>query len=120
MEKEYNEDNWTWHRYDHLDEIDFKEAGDYKDALQTWAKNTSENKTNVMEINTCIRNKEFISGSLIYQQTTKEQHENSLFHYFLTRDFLLTVDFDSTVIKSDESMLLKKWIIRTMPLMDFL
>ncbi|MBG9543847.1 Mg2+ transporter protein, CorA-like protein [Cytobacillus firmus] len=108
MEKEYSEDNWTWHRYDHLDEIDFNDAGDYKEALQAWAKNTSENKTNVMEIDTSVRNKEILSGSLIYQQTTKEQHENSLFHYFLTRDFLLTVDFDSNVIQSDESLLLKK------------
>lgn len=119
MEKEYNEDNWKWHRYDHLEEIDYQVAGDYKDVLKEWAKNTSENKTNVMKIDTSVRGKEFISGSLIYQQKTKEQHENSLFHYFLTRDFLITVSFDSSVIQSDDSLLLKKWIIPIMLLMDF-
>lgn len=119
MEKEYSEDNWKWYRYDHLDEIEFNEAADYKGALQEWARNTTENKTNVMEIDTSERDKEFLSGSLIYQQKVKEQHKNSVFHYFLTRDFLITVNFDSSVIQSDDSLLLKKWIILIMPLMDF-
>jgi Mg2+ and Co2+ transporter CorA len=108
MKKEYSENNWKWHRYDHLNEIDWALNPDYKDALQRWAEKTSESKTNVMEMDTTVREKEFLSGSLIYQQTTNEQEENSLFHYFLTRDFLITVNFDSSVIQSDNSLLLKK------------
>ncbi|GLB59978.1 magnesium transporter CorA family protein [Cytobacillus sp. NCCP-133] len=109
MEKEYRENNWKWYRYDHTNEIDKSFNNDYKNALLHWAKNTSDNKTNLMKMNTTLQGKEYMSGSLIYQQTIDDQNENKLFHYFLARDFLVTINFNSTVIESvDEKSLLKK------------
>lgn len=109
MEKEYRENNWKWHRYDHTDEIDKYSQDDYKEALIHWAKKTSDHKTNVMEMNTTTRGKEYISGSLIYKQTIDDQNENKLFHYFLAREFLITVNFNPSAIKSiDEKTVLKK------------
>lgn len=108
MDKEYKENNWKWYRYDHVDEIDCQLDTDYKDALLKWAEETTDSKTNVMEMDTTVRGKEYMSGSLIYRQTFSDQKENSLFHYFLTKKYLVTVNFKSSIIKINEAMLIKK------------
>jgi magnesium transporter len=109
MKYTLNDNKWTWHNFHTIDESLSLSETDFEKAIKEWRDSSSESDTNCLQMDALTPGKEHIRGSLIYQQTLEDQQDYDFFHFFLTREFLITVNFKFDVIDSvNEDLLLKQ------------
>lgn len=99
MEWTFNEERWKWLNVMEGEEVDADSYPKYQSTIKKWLENASLRESNHLHINTEVDGFESISGSLIYEQKLKEQNEYQLFHYFLTKDFIITINLNPNKIK---------------------
>lgn len=90
-----------WFDYENGDQQEIAELATNYPECEKWVENIKNRQTNLLEIDTQIRGKENIWGSLIYQQNIEEKGEKNIFHFWISRDFFVLVDFDFTILEVD-------------------
>jgi magnesium transporter len=108
MQHTFNDGKWVWNDFkeDQADEIN-KVTSQYP-TCDSWYKDLKKNRSNFLKLNTQTRGEEFIWGSLVYQQDIEEKHEKHIFHFYLSKEFFITINFDSSVLESDSMGILKQ------------
>jgi magnesium transporter len=108
MQHTFNDGKWVWNDFkeDQADEIN-KVTSQYP-TCDSWYKDLKKNRSNFLKLNTQTRGEEFIWGSLVYQQDIEEKHEKNIFHFYLSKEFFITINFDSSVLESDSLGILKQ------------
>ncbi|NKE07493.1 Mg2+ transporter protein, CorA-like protein [Bacillus selenatarsenatis] len=97
----FNDKKWTWFESGKEDQQEIKEFVSRKPSCEKWYENIEDNKSNLLELNTQERGEEYIWGSLIYQQDIEEKGEKNIFHFYISKDFFITVDFDFTILNTN-------------------
>ncbi|WP_423409283.1 magnesium transporter CorA family protein [Heyndrickxia sp. MSNUG] len=99
MEHTFNEGKWKWHDFQTGQASELNEITAKYPTCNNWYTNIKENQANFLQLNTQTRGEEYIWGSLIYRQDIEEKHEKNIFHFYISNDFFITIDFDFSVLK---------------------
>lgn len=91
--KKYHIDEWEYYAVEQLDELD-QIHSEYTQHIQKWRRQTENTNSNLLRINTSTEGKEILSGSLVYHREIDDRKSYELFHFFLTNDFLITLDYN--------------------------
>lgn len=109
MKQSFNDEKWLWYEVaedetSELEEIVSKYSGCRQLVVDIKSKNT-----NFLQLNTETHGQEYIWGSLIYRQDINIKDENSIFHFYVSKEFFLTIGFDFSLLKqSDPDAILRK------------
>ncbi|OAH63087.1 hypothetical protein AWH49_07025 [Domibacillus aminovorans] len=76
------------------DDIDAKELMKKHSTYKKWTDSVKTNKMNLLEMYTGTAEEEIIWGSLVYIQDLHEKQERRVFHFYLTRNELVTADLN--------------------------
>jgi magnesium transporter len=98
LEYTFNQEKWTWFDFDEGDEEKVKELVSQNSNCGEWFENIIDRKANLLNLNTEIRGEEYIWGSLIYQQDIEDKGEKNIFHFYIRKDYFITVNFDFSII----------------------
>ena len=101
MRNTFNEGKWIWFDYAKADSSQIEEILSKYPACENWYNSIKEKQANLLKLNTETRGEEYIWGSIIYQQDIEEKQEKNIFHFYVSRDFFITIDFDFTVLESN-------------------
>lgn len=100
MKHTFNDKKWTWFEYGKGDRQEIEALVSGGPACQKWFENIEESKSNLLELNTQKRGEEYIWGSLIYKQDIEEKNAKNIFHFYINKEFFITVDFDFTILSA--------------------
>ena len=92
---------WNWHRLGPQEKTKALELiqTHHWPECQKWFLGVPSENINCLEINVASNECEAMYGSLIYQQDAEEEHNRSVFHFYLTKDCLFTMNFDLSVFE---------------------
>ncbi|CAM4054144.1 magnesium transporter CorA family protein [Mesobacillus zeae] len=98
----FNQGKWKWYHVslDKLAEIDHlmkKHPG-----CEMWINEVEHRKSNSLRVDSRVEGGEFIWGSLVYQQDVESREDYNLFHFYLTRDFFITVDLKLPLLEKSD------------------
>ncbi|MED3780808.1 magnesium transporter CorA family protein [Heyndrickxia sporothermodurans] len=94
MKKIYSTSNWEWYRMESDNMSELKKLVDHPQYCNYWINRINNNESNYLEVSTFNPEYLYLSGSIIYLQNSKVQNENDLFHFFITKEYFITVDLD--------------------------
>lgn len=97
----FNEKKWTWFDFEKKDQQEIKELVSRAPSCDNWYENIEDSKANLLELNTQKRGEEYIWGSLIYKQDIEEKGEKNIFHFYICKDFFISVNFDFTILNTN-------------------
>ncbi|ALC83757.1 MULTISPECIES: magnesium transporter CorA family protein [Bacillus] len=94
-------EDWVWYQLINETEEEGKKLTEQFQMPQFlhWYETIDPNKRNTLHIDTALRNKEAVYGSFHYTQDLHEEADHSVFHFYVTRDHLFTVDLDMSILK---------------------
>ncbi|MFT9598881.1 magnesium transporter CorA family protein [Mesobacillus sp.] len=98
MKHTFNKENWIWFDYENGEEEKVKELVSLSPQCGEWIENIKDPKENLLKLNTEIRGEESIWGSLVYQQDIEEKGEKNIFHFYISKDSFITVDFNFSIL----------------------
>ncbi|KKB38834.1 magnesium transporter CorA family protein [Bacillus thermotolerans] len=99
MEHTFNDGKWCWHELGQFDPgKDESFMKDYK-SYDQWAEATKKNQTNTLQEDTDEKGKEALWGSLVYVQDAEEKDNKRVFHFFVTRQCLITDNLDVSMLE---------------------
>ncbi|MED4455786.1 magnesium transporter CorA family protein [Metabacillus fastidiosus] len=100
MKKYRNGENWSWYQFEKDEINDIKQliANDTCSNSE-WLKKVPKNKINLLKIEILEEGKKIVKGSLIYKQSFEDELDYEIFHFYLTKERLITVDLDLSVFK---------------------
>lgn len=78
--------------------------------VYNWLEQVQKNQTNCLRVSDLDKE---IKGSLIYKQNLNKERDYKIFHFFLTKDMLVTVDLDWTVLTQANLDQLQRQLERT-------
>lgn len=108
MQHTFNEGKWKWFEFQENQTAEINEIISKFPTCHDWYKSIEANEANYLQINTQTRGEEFIWGSLIYRQDIEKKHEKNLFHFYICKDFFVTIDFDFEVLEVNSLGILKQ------------
>jgi magnesium transporter len=95
--------NWQWFC---LKENDIEElSGILSENLnydEKWFHKYKNNTTNEITAHFVGFDERIVKGSLVYQQAIKDEMDFKILHFYLTKQFLVTVDFDVSFLKATD------------------
>jgi magnesium transporter len=100
--------NWEWFNLDN-NEIEIKEI--LKENLnydEKWIHQYQNHTTNDLTAQLVGFDEKIIQGSLVYQQGIKDELDFKIFHFYLTKQFIVTVGFDISFLKATSQQNLHK------------
>ncbi|MGG3891279.1 magnesium transporter CorA family protein [Metabacillus fastidiosus] len=100
MKKYRNGEKWSWYQFEKDEISDIKQliANDTCSNSE-WLKKVPKNKINLLKIEILEGGKKIVKGSLIYKQSFEDELDYEIFHFYLTKERLITVDLDLSVFK---------------------
>jgi magnesium transporter len=98
MRHTFNEGKWNWHDFQAGQASELNEITTKYPTCNNWYNNIKDNQANFLQLNTQTRGEEYIWGSLIYRQDIEEKHEKNIFHFYISKEFFITIDFDFSVL----------------------
>lgn len=98
MQHTFNEEKWMWHDFQVGQGYELNEIIAKYPTCNNWYNNIKDNQANFLQLNTQTRGEEYIWGSLIYRQDIEEKHEKNIFHFYISKEFFVTIDFDFSVL----------------------
>lgn len=101
MRHTFNENKWMWFDYENGDQQELRELVSNNPKYENWFENIKDRNSNLLELDTQIRGEEYIWGSLIYQQDIHDKNEKNIFHFWVSKDFFVLVDFDLSVLNAN-------------------
>ncbi|MGG3805033.1 magnesium transporter CorA family protein [Metabacillus fastidiosus] len=100
MKKYRNGENWSWYQFEKDEINDIKQLIASDTCSNTeWLKKVPKNKINLLKIEILEEGKKIVKGSLIYKQSFEDELDYEIFHFYLTKERLITVDLDLSVFK---------------------
>lgn len=108
MQHTFNEGKWKWFELQENQTAEINEIISKFPTCHDWYKSIEANKANYLQVNTQTRGEEFIWGSLIYRQDIEEKHERNVFHFYICKEFFMTIDFDFDVLDASSLGILKQ------------
>ncbi|MGG3800842.1 magnesium transporter CorA family protein [Metabacillus fastidiosus] len=100
MKKYRNGENWSWYQFEKDEINDIKQLIANDTCSNTeWLKKVPKNKINLLKIEIHEEGKKIVKGSLIYKQSFEDELDYEIFHFYLTKERLITVDLDLSVFK---------------------
>jgi magnesium transporter len=96
MEKYYRLKKWIWFQFTSDDTERIKPL---IESDNEWIKQVKDNQTNCLRIKTLVNGEKVVHGSLIYQQNFQVEHDFKIFHFYITKDRLITVNFIPSTLK---------------------
>ncbi|AQQ53368.1 magnesium transporter CorA family protein [Planococcus lenghuensis] len=114
-EHAFSDGQWKWAEIDFLTEEDElrKLTTKYK-VPNKWIKQAGYEERNTLQMNRNISQKEAIWGSLIYEVKPNDENSQKIFHFFLSRDTLITGNVDFINAKSMD----KELVLQNMETVD--
>jgi magnesium transporter len=101
--------NWQWYC------LSENEIGELNEILtenliydETWIEGFKNNKTNQLAANLTGNDERIVKGSLVYEQGFKQELDYKIFHFYLAKQFLVTVGFDFEFLKEPHQEILHK------------
>ncbi len=98
MEHVFHSSQWKWQEFEIENEAQADELARKHHTCKKWVGNIKKNNNNLLEVYTGTPGKEIIWGSLVYGQDIKKKEQTSVFHFYLTREELVTANFDYTKV----------------------
>lgn len=98
MQHTFNEGKWKWHDFQAGQDSEVNEITSKYPTCNNWYNNIKNNQANLLQLNTQTRGEEYIWGSLIYKQDIEDKHEKNIFHFYISKEFFITIDFDFSVL----------------------
>lgn len=108
MQHTFNEGKWKWYEFRENQTDEINEIITKFPTCNEWYKSIEANEANYLRLNAQTRGEEYIWGSLIYRQDIDEKHEKNLFHFYICKDFFVTIDFDFEVLEANSLGILKQ------------
>ncbi|MEC3607907.1 magnesium transporter CorA family protein [Bacillus glycinifermentans] len=101
-------DGWNWYQLGPQEKTKALELIDSEHwpECRKWFQGVPSENVNCLDIDVVSADHEALYGSLIYQQDAKEEHDRSVFHFYVTKDYFFTMNFDFSVFEgfSDKRM----------------
>ncbi|WP_018392827.1 magnesium transporter CorA family protein [Bacillus sp. 37MA] len=94
MEHTFHSSQWKWIEFNMKDDVHAKELTKKHSTYKMWTDSVKTNKMNLLEMYTGTAEEEIIWGSLVYIQDLHEKQERRVFHFYLTRNELVTADLN--------------------------
>ncbi|PLR96083.1 magnesium transporter CorA family protein [Bacillus sp. T33-2] len=107
MKYTFNQNSWAWHELDQYDPAYLKKILGESPSLESWLDGMKDDISNSLRINTSRKGEEFIWGSIVYQQDVHSESDKLLFHFYLSKDFFITVNLDFEVLPTTDFSTLK-------------
>jgi magnesium transporter len=99
MKQTFNGEKWIWYDFEKARTDEIKEITSKYPTCNSWYTEIKQNRANFLQLNTQTRGEEYIWGSLIYRQDIEEKDEKNIFHFYICKEFFITIDFDFTVLE---------------------
>ncbi|MTD31141.1 magnesium transporter CorA family protein [Planomicrobium sp. YIM 101495] len=98
LKKSFYGENWRWLILDPDSQQDTNLLPDITEVCTSWIDSVRDNKTSNLEMETTIRGEEAVWGGLVYHQNIEDQDDRADFHYYLSRDLLITTHLDASLL----------------------
>ncbi len=106
MERNINFDEWKWVQ---INKNDLSTMWEQETTPSGWLTTVRRNITNCVKVHGGIDGEMSVNGSLIYRQNVDEEEDQQIFHFYLTRQTLVTIDLEFTAMKQiSAEMLLRQ------------
>lgn len=100
MQQTFNGEKWIWYDFEKAQTDEIKEITSKFPTCNNWYTEIKQNNANFLQLNTQTRGEEYIWGSLIYRQDIEEKREKNIFHFYICKEFFITIDFDFTILEA--------------------
>jgi magnesium transporter len=100
MQQTFNGEKWIWYDFEKTRTDEIKEITSKFPTCNNWFTEIKQNNANFLQLNTQTRGEEYIWGSLIYRQDIEEKREKNIFHFYICKEFFITIDFDFTILEA--------------------
>jgi len=110
--QKYHMNEWEWYQLKEREELQEVHTN-YNQEIKKWSQIAKNQKRNFIKISTETEGKEIISGSLIYHREAENKEDYELFHFFLTKDFLITLDYKNNSLHLNNNTDIYKEINRS-------
>ncbi|WP_100331043.1 magnesium transporter CorA family protein [Bacillus xiapuensis] len=121
MRHVFSEGKWTWFDYDFSSHEQLEELAEEYPTCQRWYDGIKGYHTNNLRMDTSIIGKEALWGSLVYRQDINHKDQKDIFHFYLTKKFLITYNFKIDVLDElDAEAVYKKMHQSDNPIEGFL
>jgi magnesium transporter len=97
----FYENNWNWYEFEKDNWEEIKELVAKEPSSDKWYEKIKDSDANLLKLNTEKRGEEYIWGSLIYQQDIEEKGEKNIFHFYICKEFFITIDFDFSILDTN-------------------
>lgn len=98
LKKSFHSEKWRWLILDPTSSQDAALLPDIPKTCSSWISSVQEDKTSNLEMETTARGEEAIWGGLVYHQNIEKQSDRADFHYYLSRDLLITTHLDAAFL----------------------
>lgn len=104
---QYKFKHTVWQEEGDIADEEFRQFLPDNHEMHSWIKDSTDLAVNILHTETSFPGSEVIWGSLIYRQSPEEKEELEVFHFYLSKDILVTneLDFESDEDLSREPML---------------
>lgn len=115
MQRNIDPSSRKWHQFNknEIDRIKQMIEQDNCSSNNEWLDQVQENRNNSLRIEILDNDKKIVKGSLIYKQNFKDEQDFKIFHFYITSDQFITVDFELSYLKHINKELLFQKIDRT-------
>ncbi|WP_445489906.1 magnesium transporter CorA family protein [Niallia sp. 03133] len=110
MQKYYIND-WEWYLLKDKSDIDLVHST-YSKQIRNWHRTIEGKRKNYLQMNTEVEGRETLSGSLIYHRDIDSREDSELFHFFLTNECLITLDYHDDSLHLNRHMNIHREIKR--------
>ena len=102
----YN-NSWNWIFADISSDEDIDSLQGLPKVKRRWIKSLQEEQNSSLEMDTSEEGEEYMWGSIIYYQDAEDQSEQTVLHYSLSRETLITsqIDFSLLHVSSEEQLM---------------
>lgn len=108
MEHSFHSSQWTWKEFDIENEEETAIVAKKHHTCKKWVEDVRGNKTNSLRIHTETPGEEIMWGSIVYAQHPDEKKQRDVFHFYLTRNEMITANFHLFKFKSVNEKAMKE------------
>lgn len=104
----FHHGDWQWTFVDIASDQDIASLHDFPKANKNWIRSLQEEQNSSLEMDTSEEGEEYMWGSIVYYQDAEDQSEQTVLHYSLSRETLITSQIDFSLLRAtSEEQLMK-------------
>jgi magnesium transporter len=113
LEKYIGTNKWRWIQLKQNGRESVQPAIEQFSFLEDWLKHIHKSQSNYLKVDCMGNGEKVVKGSLIYQKSFSEKQDYEIFHFYLTKDRLVTVNLELSLLKQINPEVLGRLIDRT-------